>query len=124
MAVAYASQKEPAKLYEVIGTADGINHAIPSHWELQRTLGRLQHNGLVTKENRRYSLTEAGKQLMDEVGSKHSKMFDVLKELSLHLPDGGEIHKDDEVTPEEVQSSYKTYKKWFWRRYRELKNQG
>ena len=124
MAVAYASQKEPAKLDEVIGTADGINHAIPSQWELQRTLGRLQHNGLVAKANRRYSLTDAGNELMDEASSKHTKMFDVLKELSLHLPDGGEIHKDEEVTLEEVQSGYKSYKKWFWKRYRELNNQG
>ena len=124
MAVAYASQKEPAKLEEVIGTADGINHAIPSQWELQRTLGRLQHNELVAKVNRRYSLTDAGRELMDEASSKHTKMFDVLKELSLHLPDGGEIHKDEDVTQDEVQNGYKSYKKRFWQRHRELKNKG
>lgn len=120
MAVAYASQDGPVELDEIIGTADGINKAIPSYKELQRSLGQLQSKGVVEKKDGRYALTDAGASLMDEASAKHSRMFDVLDALSGDLPDRGDIDLDEEVTLERVNASYERYKKRFWRRYREL----
>lgn len=125
MSVASVSQKEPAGLADVISAADGINHAIPTHQELQQALGHLQHLGLVVKENRRYSLTATGSDLIRAASSKRSRMHDVLQELSSHLPDCAEgLHRDEEVTPEDAQSASVAYRKQFREQYRKLKGNG
>jgi len=61
---AIASQTEPADNDSILNIADGINHAIPTHRELQTSFTWLTKNGLVTK-----------------TGAKHS---DSLHFLSLH----------------------------------------
>jgi hypothetical protein len=44
--------ESPSGLDEVIGTADGINHAIPTRRELQESLGWLIENGLIHKADK------------------------------------------------------------------------
>jgi len=61
LATAVASQREPADFNSISIIADGINHAIPSHKELQTSLKWLINNGLVSKTGSKYILTEKGK---------------------------------------------------------------
>lgn len=61
LSTAYASQSEPADFNSISNIADGINHAIPTHKELQTSLSWLTKNGLVIKTGNKYSLTEQGK---------------------------------------------------------------
>lgn len=61
LATAMASQNEPADFNSISSIADGINHAVPTHKELQSSLTWLIGNELVTKTGSKYSLTDKGK---------------------------------------------------------------
>jgi len=61
LATAMASQKEPADFNSISNIADGINHAVPTHKELQSSLTWLTGNGLVKKNGSKYSLTDKGR---------------------------------------------------------------
>ena len=61
LATAMASQIEPADFNSISNIADGINHAVPTHKELQSSLTWLTGNGLLTKTGSKYSLTNKGK---------------------------------------------------------------
>ena len=61
LSTALASQKEQADFNSISNIADGINHAIPTHKELQTSLAWLTKNGLVIKVGSKYGLTEKGK---------------------------------------------------------------
>jgi len=72
LSTALASQKEPADYSSISNIADGINHAIPTHKELQTSLTWLTKNGLLFKIGSKYSLTEKGK-LNYKESSKNTK---------------------------------------------------
>jgi hypothetical protein len=61
LATILASQKEPASFDSISKIADGINHAIPTHKELQSSLSWLTKNELLIKIGRTYTLTDKGK---------------------------------------------------------------
>jgi hypothetical protein len=61
--------EQPAPLTDIIAMADGINHAIPTHSELQKSFRWLQEHDLVRKDGKRYSLTVAGIALRDRASS-------------------------------------------------------
>jgi hypothetical protein len=109
----------PCTLQDIIGTADAINHAIPSHSELQTSLGWLNQQDLVHKEGKKYSLTKLGGALRQRVSAQTIlKTWDNATEL-LSSIDGGS-RADEDVTPQEVSKAYQGYKKWFWGEYRKL----
>ena len=58
LAIAFASEKEAASLNEISMIADGINHSIPTQKEMQLSIKWLLNNNLITKTNRKYSLTD------------------------------------------------------------------
>ena len=61
LSTAIASQKEPEDFVSISNIADGINHTIPTHKELQTSLTWLTKNDLIVKIGSKYSLTEKGK---------------------------------------------------------------
>ncbi|MEP7322551.1 MAG: hypothetical protein ABI761_11560 [Saprospiraceae bacterium] len=61
LSIALGSQTGPVDFSSISNIADGINHAIPTHTELQTSLAWLTNNGLVIKIGSKYSLTEKGK---------------------------------------------------------------
>jgi len=123
LAVEYASQKEPAKLDAIIGTADGINHAIPTQKELRRCLGRLQARGFVLKEGKSYSVTDAGRELAERCRANCKTVFDVLAALTFDLPDGGQDPKDEDITEQVVRDGYESYQKTFNKLLVKLENE-
>jgi hypothetical protein len=113
---------DPGTLQDIIAMADGINHAIPSHHELQTSLGWLQARGLVRKDGRRFGLTEAGSQLLSRLrspGRPPMQTWDLLA-AELEAMTGAPALADD-LTLEETTRAYRDYKRDFWQRYRELK---
>ena len=90
LAVAMASSETPTKLNGIIGVADGINHAIPTHKELQSAFSWLSKQGLISKEGKKYQLTDKGLALFKEASAKSNLIFgmwDYLKEqFSVQLP--------------------------------------
>jgi hypothetical protein len=62
LSVSIASQTEPADFNGISMIADGINHAVPTHKELQDSTSWLMKKGLIKKVGKKYTLTEKGKQ--------------------------------------------------------------
>ena len=76
-ALALASQREPANFAAISMVADGINHAKPTHKELQSSLRWLVGNSLVRKQGSHYSLTEHGMALMETAHKQGDTTFQV-----------------------------------------------
>lgn len=66
LSLALASQTGPADFSSISSIADGIDHAIPTHKELQTSLTWLTNNRLVIKIGNKYSLTDLGKLHYDQ----------------------------------------------------------
>ncbi len=118
LAVAMASNESSVTLRDIIGVADGINHAIPTHKELQTAFGWLSKQGLISKEGKKYRLTEKGVALHREASAKSKRIFgvwDYLKERFSNLNSETEV---DSLTAEEVDVAYKKYNKEFWKEFR------
>jgi predicted transcriptional regulator len=64
--------------------ADGINHAVPSHKELQQSLRWLADRNLIIKDSNRYSLSESGKRIFDNAKSK-SNLRQRWKEIEIEI---------------------------------------
>jgi len=64
-AVALASQSEPVNCSGIESVADGINHAVPTQKEMQKSIAWAISQSLIQKEGKRYRLTEAGNKLLE-----------------------------------------------------------
>ena len=56
-----ASEKAPTNIKGISKIADGINHSVPTHKELQSSFTWLMKNGFVSKIENKYTLTSKGK---------------------------------------------------------------
>jgi hypothetical protein len=110
------------KLQDLIAMADGINHAIPIHRELQRSLGWLKSYGFVVKEGRNFLLTELGADLLARVRSANQTMMRTWEMVTAELDSlAGDEAPPDDVTVEEAKLAYEAYRKDFSKRYRRLR---
>ena len=60
LATALASQVEPANFEGISMVADGINHSVPTEKEMKNSLTWLINKELITKESKKYYLTQKG----------------------------------------------------------------
>ncbi len=63
LAIGIASKVTPASFSNISAMADGINHAIPTHKELQSSISWLIKHALAEKKGNKYMLTEKGKSI-------------------------------------------------------------
>jgi hypothetical protein len=56
-AIGLASHEKPARLSEILGAADAVNHALPTDDELHGALTRLTAGGFVQEIEERFQLT-------------------------------------------------------------------
>ncbi len=61
LAAAIASQAEPTDFKGISDIADGINHAVPTHKEIQTSITWLSEKELLSKLGKKYMLTPKGK---------------------------------------------------------------
>lgn len=66
LATALASEQEPANVESISQIADGINHAVPTHKELQISLSWLTKNGLIGRVDKKYYLTKLGTETIEK----------------------------------------------------------
>ena len=105
--------EQPTPLWDVIASADYINHAIPTLRELQTSLGWLQAQGLVKKEEKKYTLTEEGAALRNLFSHK-KKIFPVWDEITDRFSKLPEINFiPDDLTKEDVDLANKLYIEMF-----------
>lgn len=85
LAIAIASQIEPANVNSISNIADGINHAIPTQKELQSSLAWLTKTGLVTKTGSKYKLTEKGGMEYETASRKTSTLLNNWENIEIVL---------------------------------------
>jgi len=71
LATALATNTKPTDMNGISMVADGINHVVPTHKELQTSFAWLTKQGLIIKQGKSYELTNKGK-LKYEAASKHT----------------------------------------------------
>lgn len=84
-AVAMASGKAPASRTDISNAADAINHAVPTHAELDGALKRLLACGLVETYGRFHALSPTGHALLDKVQLAHDTVTAVWRGLTEEL---------------------------------------
>jgi hypothetical protein len=77
---------EPVSLPELIATADGIQHAVPTFDEVDGALARLTAAGLVTVHERAIRLTAAGKDLLSRTSADRKPIWRWQEALQRELP--------------------------------------
>jgi predicted transcriptional regulator len=85
LATAIASKSGPADFSSISGIADGINHAVPTHKELQSSLTSLKMMGLVSNNGSKYRLTEKGKIDYEMASRETSNLFKVWENIEQML---------------------------------------
>ena len=83
MATAIASQVEPTDFKGISDIADGINHAVPTHKEIQTSITWLSEKELLSKIGKKYMLTPKGKTEYKKVSEQTNtllKIWDNLEE--------------------------------------------
>jgi len=61
LAIGMALKESHVTFTDISMMADGINHAVPTHQELQVSVSWLIKHGLVEKKGNKYLFTDAGK---------------------------------------------------------------
>jgi len=85
LAIAIASKTAPADYDSISNVADGINHAVPTHRELQSSLTWLRKNELVVKTGSKFKLTEKGQLDYDMASRQTSSLLEIWDNLDTIL---------------------------------------
>jgi predicted transcriptional regulator len=80
-----ASQTAPSDFRGISSVADGINHAVPTHKELQSSILWLIQKGFVEKINSKYRLTEKGRNEYEEASKGLTTVFKIWKALEVRV---------------------------------------
>jgi hypothetical protein len=83
LSVRFAASDRPATLVEVIGTADAINHTVPTAQELTKSLSALTVAGFMSAERARFALGPLGLETMSAVDAACGSQASWHKTLSL-----------------------------------------
>ena len=81
-ALELASGKESADFRSISELADGINHAAPTHKEIQSSLSWLSEKGFVVKSERKYLITAIGKSVLSSAHTGATTTSQVLAQLT------------------------------------------
>ena len=83
LSTALASEQQPANFESISQIADGINHAVPTHKEIQESLRWLIVNELVEKKEKGYQLTIIGAEFIEKAKSQtNSVILNIWDELT------------------------------------------
>ena len=87
LATAIATETESTSINGISAIADGINHAVPSHKEMQTSLDWLMIHGLIIKNGKNYSLSVRGKFEFDTASKNTEHVSDIWKILEVKFSD-------------------------------------
>lgn len=86
LATAFASENEHANFESISRIADGINHAVPTHKELQSSLKWLTNQGFVEKNSKKYKLTTSGTEIVEKAKARtNNVIMDIWDELTTEI---------------------------------------
>jgi len=75
LATALASQSGPTNLQGISSVADGINHAVPTHKEMNSSLNWLREKKLIEKDGKKYQLSQQGNIMIDKLSGKDDSIM-------------------------------------------------
>ena len=116
-----ACPEDSGPLSEVIGRADGLNKAIPTHGELTDGLGWLSAAGLIEMDGKTVRRSARGQDMVDQCAQRAAHAFqtwDNLEQAIALIPVGA--FSPAELTEEDVKAAYDEYHRRFQKIYREL----
>lgn len=85
LATAMASQIHPTDFNGISNIADGINHAVPTHNEIQLSITWLLTKGLVTKNEKKYELTVLGKIEFEKAKESTNILLRISENIEIQL---------------------------------------
>ena len=85
LSIALGSQTNPINFEEISMIADGINHAIPTHNEMQSSIKWLIGKALIRKHGSKYDLTILGKSILDIASAKNRTTMKIWKDLEKEI---------------------------------------
>lgn len=118
LAILYAGREQGADVADIVGGADGIEHAILTYGELQNALHKLAADGLVRYQNGRFSPTAAATDFFDRVSKKGRAVSADLEDVERFLaaepwtPGPGQFRQEfsfPAVTPEDFEAAVQQY---------------
>ena len=83
LAIALASQEKPTDINGISMIADGINHVVPTHKELQESISWLSRNELIIKHGNKYKLTSKGKEEYQMASENKNKLLEIWKNIEM-----------------------------------------
>jgi hypothetical protein len=69
-AASAAATNQPAKRREIEAVADGINHAVPTHKEMEASFAWAESQGLLQREGKTIRLTDEGRKFSSQFTEK------------------------------------------------------
>ena len=125
LAIARETEGEWVSLEDLIRVADYINHAIPSHEEIEGAVNRFLAAGLVNIDVDKFCLTSAGAALYRRVREKSNNMLKQWEIMAEYIKEI-EFEKVDvawwKLDPDEKEKAYQQYSKKFWGKTRGVEN--
>lgn len=85
LAIATTAEQEAVNMGTISLVADGINHAVPTQKEIQRSISWLISEGLIEKANKKYKLSKLGKDEYFAASNNCNKMFGIWRNLEFNF---------------------------------------
>ena len=81
LAIALSSDKSSVDFKGISQVADGINHAVPSHKEIQDSVSWLLRKDFVLKIGNKYSLSNLGKNMLIDSEKNTKTVLNIWKNI-------------------------------------------
>lgn len=81
LSIALSSDKSPVDFKGISQVADGINHAVPSHKEIQNSVSWLLRKDFILKIGNKYSLSDLGKNILIDSEKNTKTVLNIWKNI-------------------------------------------
>lgn len=85
LAIALASSTKSVDAEGIIVVADGINHAIPTQKELQKSISWLRKEELIVKQGKNFELSSKGKRVYEQASRNTNTLTTIWENLEMML---------------------------------------
>lgn len=90
LATAMATDTKPTDINGISSVADGINHAVPTQKELQKSFTWLTTKGLIIKQGKNYELTSKGKLEYESASKNTQTVMKIWENIELNFKNYGD----------------------------------
>jgi hypothetical protein len=103
-AIGMASHSYPATPKGISREADEINHAVPTHKELQASILWLEAEGLIKQDELSMEPTTMGREMLDRGSAASNGVSEVWRALTSELANMG-VDDSEEINPSDMNTS-------------------